>query len=191
MCSKLWRWLAVNCRATKGSAALTESGPSGRSMDSPSQAACKCSLAAEVLQSTGMLRLRASGISMLPTLWPGDCLTIQPHNFEQAQPGDLALYARDGRLFIHRVMRKCHLGDENFLIMRGDCMTEDDPPVPESDLLGKIATIHRRHIRIVPGQKLSPGSRLTAWLLCHWNLLLRATLRVHANFEWTFDRSRV
>jgi len=159
-------------------------------MTAPSQEACKCSLAAEVLQFTGMLQLRASGISMLPTLWPGDCLTIQSHSFEQAQPGDLVLYARSGRLFIHRVVRKCRIGEENFLIARGDCMTEDDPPVRERDLLGKITAIHRHNTRIVPGRKISPTRLLTAWLLCHWNLLLRATLRVHANFEWSFSRSR-
>jgi hypothetical protein len=159
-------------------------------MTAPSQEACKCSMAAEVLQSTGRLQLRASGISMLPTLWPGDCLTIQSHSFEQAQPGDLVLYARSGRLFIHRVMRKCRIGEENFLITRGDCMTEDDPPVQGRDLLGKIIAIRRHNTLIVPGRKLSPARLLTGRLLCHWNLLLRATLRVYANFEWSFERSR-
>jgi hypothetical protein len=159
-------------------------------MTAPSQEACKCSLAAEVLQSTGNLQLRASGISMLPTLWPGDCLNIQAHSCEQAQPGDLVLYARNGRLFIHRVMRKCRIGEENLLIARGDCMTEDDPPVRERDLLGKITAIHRHNTRIVPGRKVSSARLFTAWMLCHWNLLLRATLRVRANFEWWFDRSR-
>lgn len=159
-------------------------------MTAQSQEACKCSLAAEVLQSKGRLQLRASGISMLPTLWPGDCVTIQSHSFEQSQPGDLVLYARSGRLFIHRVMRKCSIGEENFLITRGDCMGEDDPPVRERDLLGKITAIHRHNTRIVPGRKVSPARQLAAWLLCHWSLLLRATLRVHANLEWSFDRSR-
>jgi len=159
-------------------------------MVASSQEECKCSLAAEVLRSTGMLQLRASGLSMLPTLWPGDCTTIQAYNFEQAQPGDLVLYVRSGRFFIHRVMRKCRLGEGKILITRGDCMTEDDPPVQERDLLGKITAIHRHHIRIVPGRKVSPARLLTAWLLCHWNLLLRATLRVYANCEWSFDRSR-
>ena len=134
-------------------------------MVASSQEACKCSLAAEVLRSTGMLQLRASGLSMLPTLWPGDCTTIQSYNFEQAQPGDLVLYVRSGRFFIHRVMRKCRLGEGKILITRGDCMTEDDPPVQERDLLGKITAIHRHHIRIVPGRKVSPARLLTAWLL--------------------------
>jgi hypothetical protein len=161
-------------------------------MSAPSQEACKCSLAAEVLQSTGMLQLRASGISMLPTVWPGDCLTIQSHSFEQTQPGDLVLHARGGRFFIHRVLRKCRPGEENFLITRGDCMSEDDAPVQERDLLGKITVIHRHGSRIMPRRKLSPAQLLLAWMLCHCSFLLRTTLRLHADgvFEWSLDSAR-
>ena len=130
---------------------------------------------------------------MLPTLWPGDCLTIQSHSIEEVQPGDLVLYARDGRFFVHRVTRKCRLGEETFLITRGDCMNEEDPPVEKRDLLGKVTEIDRHGSRIMPRRKLSPLQLFTAWLLCHCNLLLRAALRVHADraFEWSFDGSRV
>lgn len=162
-------------------------------MDASFREACKCNLAAEVLQSTGKLQLRAGGISMLPTLWPGDCLSIQSHSIEEVQPGDLVLYARDGRFFVHRVTRKCRSDEETFLITRGDCMNEEDPPVEKRDLLGKVTAIHRGGSRIVAGRKLSRLQLLTGWVLCHCNLLLRAALRVHADvgFEWSFDRSRV
>jgi signal peptidase I len=145
-------------------------------------------LAEEVLQSTGRLQLRASGVSMLPTLWPGDCLTIQSHSIEEIQPGDLVLYARGGRLFIHRVRRKCRSGEETFLITRGDCMPEEDPPVEKRHLLGKVTWIHRHGSQIMPGRKLSRSQLLGAWLLCHWNLLLRATLRIYTDraFGWLF-----
>jgi len=162
-------------------------------MDASFREACKCNLAAEVLQSTGNLQVRAGGISMLPTLRPGDCLSIQSHSIEEVQPGDLVLYARNGRFFVHRVTSKCRSGEETFLITRGDCMTEDDPPVANRDLLGKVTAIHRHGSRIMPRRKLSPLQLLTAWLFCHWNLFLRATLRVyaaHGGFEWSFDRSR-
>jgi len=35
-----------------------------------------CELAAEVLRSSGRLRLRATGTSMLPAVWPGDVLSV-------------------------------------------------------------------------------------------------------------------
>jgi hypothetical protein len=161
-------------------------------MDASFREACKYILAAEVLQSTGELRLRASGISMLPTLWPGDGLTIQSHSFEEVQPGDLVLYARGGRFFIHRVTRKCGSGEGTFLITRGDCMSEEDPPVKTRDLLGTVTAIHRRGSRITPRRKLSTLQLLAAWLLCHCNLLLRASLRVYAGaaWEWSLDSPR-
>jgi signal peptidase I len=157
-------------------------------MDASIREACKYSLAAEVLQSTGELRFRVSGISMLPTLWPGDGLTIQSHSFEEVQPGDLVLYARGGRFFIHRITRKCPSGEEKFLITRGDCMAEEDPPVKKRELLGKVIAIHRYGSQIMPRPKLSRLQLLSAWLLCHWNLLLRVTLRVYTDraFGWLF-----
>ena len=157
-------------------------------MDASIREACKYSLAAEVLQSTGELRFRASGISMLPTLWPGDCLTIRAHSIEEVQQGDVVLYARGGRFFIHRIRRKCPSGEEILLITRGDCMAEEDPPVKKGDLLGKVIAIHRHGSRIMPRRKLSRLQLLSAWLLCHWNLLLRATLRVYTDraFGWLF-----
>ena len=156
------------------------------------QEECRRALAAEILRSTGTLQLRATGVSMLPTLWPGDCLTIQSYNFEQAEPGDLALYARDGRFFIHRILRKCAAG-EKFLITRGDSMPCEDPQVLDRDLLGKVTAIHRHGSCITPARKLSPSRLLAAWLLCHWSFVLRAALRIYGNrgFEWSLDRARV
>jgi len=157
-------------------------------MDASIREACKHSLAAEVLQSTGELRFRASGISMLPTLWPGDCLSIRAHSIEEVQPGDIVLFARGGRFFIHRITRKCPSCDDTFLITRGDCMAEEDPPVKKRELLGKVIAIHRHGSRIMPRRKLSRLQSLSAWLLCHWNPLLRATLRVYTDraFGWLF-----
>jgi len=63
-------------------------------MNAQARAESKCSLAAEVLHSWGMLRLRTRGISMLPTLWPGDLVTVQSCSFEQVDPGEVVLYVR-------------------------------------------------------------------------------------------------
>src|SRR5438445_13727793 len=68
----------------------------------------KCELAAQVLKDTGMLRLRASGSSMLPSAWPGDILTIRSQSFAQGRPAALALYMRAGPCFIHRVIPVLH-----------------------------------------------------------------------------------
>jgi hypothetical protein len=88
----------------------------------------KQNLAAEVLRTSGKVRLAARGHSMLPTLWPGDPLTVQATPFEQVGPGDVILYQRWERFFIHRVLRKNSVAgsDRPSLVTRGDSMTGFD-----------------------------------------------------------------
>ena len=63
-----------------------------------------CELAAEVLRSSGKLRLRANGASMLPAVWPGDILHVRRQGVAEALPGDIVLFGREGRLVAHRVV---------------------------------------------------------------------------------------
>ena len=65
--------------------------------------ALKCELAGEVLRSSGRLRLRVTGWSMLPAIFPGDTLVIERANGESLGKGDIVLFHRDRRLFVHRV----------------------------------------------------------------------------------------
>ena len=115
---------------------------------------------------------------MLPSLWPGDLLTIESHESEQVEPGEIVLYMRGGRFFIHRVVGRGLDAKGTFLITRGDCMAENDPPVSSSELLGRITEIQRAGSVFMPARKLSQISRIAAYMLCHWSLIRRATLRL-------------
>jgi hypothetical protein len=79
----------------------------------------RCSLAAEALRSWGVVKLRARGVSMLPSLWPGDLLTVQFRRPEQVEPGELVLYMRHRRFFVHRVVSRRLAGNEVVLVARG------------------------------------------------------------------------
>jgi signal peptidase I len=147
-------------------------------MNFQAREAGRCSLVAEALRSWGRLRLRASGISMLPALWPGDLLTIQVHQLDQVKPGEIVLYMRGGRFFIHRAVSKSIDAKGTFLITRGDCMAENDLPVSRAELLGRICEIQRAGSVFVPARKLSPSQWVVAYMLCHWSLLRRLTLRL-------------
>jgi hypothetical protein len=151
-------------------------------MDLQTQEKGRCSLAADALRSWGRLRLRARGLSMLPTLWPGDFLTIQASSAEQIEPGEIVLYIREGRFFVHRVKikikNKCNAGDETFLIVRGDCMPDDDPPVQRSEVLGKVTGVQRAGSLFVPARRLSPFRKTVAYLFCHCNLFRQVGLRI-------------
>jgi hypothetical protein len=130
------------------------------------------------------LKLRATGISMLPTLWPGDLLTVHFVRPELTQAGDIVLSLRQGRFFVHRVMSRDLTLDEALLITRGDCMSENDPPIRRRELLGKITEVERAGSVFAPARTLSVFSKLLAWMFCHWELFRRVGLRL-----WTYRRA--
>src|ERR1700722_17098267 len=129
-------------------------------MNAQARNAGRCSLAAEGLRSWGTLKVRAAGVSMLPTLWPGDVLTVQPAEPEQVEPGEIVLYMRQGRFFIHRIVSQELSGNAGFLVARGDCMASDNPPVGHGELLGKVIEVRRSGSIFVPARKLALSRRL-------------------------------
>jgi Peptidase S24-like len=150
------------------------------SMDTPAvfdEEQIKCELAAQVLKDSGMLRLRASGSSMLPSVWPGDILTIRPQRFERWRPGDIALYMRAGHFFIHRVITVSNSGD--FLIVQGELLPQPDPPVVAEEVLGKVVAIERNGL---PVQTTWPSISLRIFASALWNcdFLLRVVMAIHA-----------
>src|ERR1700685_1088727 len=105
--------------------------------------ALKCELAGEVLSSSGSLRLRVTGWSMLPAIFPGDTLVIVPARSESVGKGDIVLCRRDGRLFAHRVSGKSGSASDFQIVTQGDGMRNPDPPVSSSQLLGKVSFVVR------------------------------------------------
>ena len=135
----------------------------------------KLDLAAEVLRAGGTLRLQALGNSMLPAIWPGDVLCIERSAGDEIVPGDIVLVAGDGRFFIHRLMEK----HESGWITRGDSLPQNDPPVEEVQVLGKVSTIHRKGRAVCPNGRVSPLAAVFAGMLCRWDLLRNVALRMH------------
>jgi len=137
-------------------------------------------LAAEILGSGGKIRLRALGSSMLPSLWPGDVLTIEGRSCHAPVPGDIVLVLRNQRAFIHRVKEKRDIGGSTQWITRGDAVPQHDPPVAASELLGRVASIQRNHRTIVPRRRPSTTARFLAWMLCHGDRFRSICLHVHS-----------
>ena len=127
--------------------------------------ATKCELASEVLRSFGTLRLQVTGWSMLPTVWPGDTLIIERVQSDTVSDGDIVLFGRDGRLFAHRLVSHCWKSAN--VLVRGDAMPALDPPVSESDLLGRVSFIMRDRKRIQPSRRLRFFERALAALVQH------------------------
>lgn len=128
----------------------------------------KCDLGAQALKSSGTLRLRALGFSMLPSIWPGDVLTIQSQDSDECSVGDIVLYMSAGYFFIHRVSRVSDSGD---LIVKGDGLPQSDPPVQAQQVLGKVVAIEHDGRHFQPSQAstsagiLARSSRRSGFLL--------------------------
>jgi len=140
--------------------------------------AVKCELAGEVLRSSGMLRLRVMGWSMLPAVWPGDTLVVERVGGDVVSAGDIILFSRHQRLFAHRVVAKEGIGAAGILT-RGDAMPQADPPVADGDLLGRVCAILRNGKHIEPVKTRSFSQRAVAALVRNSEVAARVVVGVH------------
>jgi signal peptidase len=140
--------------------------------------ALKCELAGEVLRSSGTLRLRVTGWSMLPAVMPGDTLVIERVSGDAVSEGDIVLFGRDRRFFVHRVITKGQPQNAE-LVTRGDAMRTPDPPVPESDLLGRVSFILRNGKCLKPSQSWRFSERAVAALVQRSTFAARVVVGVH------------
>ena len=114
-------------------------------------------LVAEVLGRFGEVRLRVTGSSMLPSVQPGDVLTIRRCVMSAVESGAIVLCTRDGRLFAHRVVSRRN----THLVTRGDALEWQDPPVRQDQLLGRVVALTRNGRQRQP-PSLTIGRRITA-----------------------------
>ena len=132
-------------------------------------------LAAEVVRSFGALRLRVTGSSMLPAIRPGDVLWISRCGLAEADLGDIVLYTRHRRLFVHRIVARSGA----HLVTQGDAITDPDPPVNGAELLGKVVRIQRRGRPIRIRSQLKLPGRAVAALIRRSPLAGRLFTRLH------------
>lgn len=139
----------------------------------------KFGLAAEMLRGRGTVHLKAWGTSMLPSVWPGDLLTIQGAADDEVVPGDIVLVRRNNRFLVHRLIEMRPSQDCDSLITRGDAMPDNDPPAAVSELLGRVAGIRRGDRSFVPSRRVSLLDSALARALCRWGRFRSLTLRIH------------
>ena len=140
----------------------------------------KHDLAAEVLRQFGEVRLKVTGASMLPSVWPGDVLTVRRRSPAELLPGRIVLCVRDQGFVAHRLIGR--QGDR--ILTRGDSHLRDDPPFGEDEVLGEVVSILRN------GRPAALTStwwhRSFSWVLRHSELCTRMALRLRRsiNLSW-------
>lgn len=87
--------------------------------------------------------IRVSGNSMLPFLWNGDAVLIEPRG-AGVVPGDIVVYFMGDVLLIHRAVRITRDVNGRMLRTKGDFAVSLDPgTVRETDLIGKAVAVRR------------------------------------------------
>ena len=112
-----------------------------------------CGLAEEIVRTFGEVRLRVSGTSMVPSILPGDFVSIQKASMPDISAGEIVVYLRKGRFVVHRVVDRNAAGAADHsegprLITRGDRLRQDDAPVTEPELLGRVVSIERDNRKV-------------------------------------------
>jgi signal peptidase I len=123
------------------------------------------------LRADGSVCFRVLGASMFPWLRSGDLVFVRSFTYEQASRGDVVLFERGGRLFVHRVIQAAVAGagarQRGALITKGDALDSADEPVTRAEFLGRVIRVHRgnRHIdvesmvRVMIGRLIARFSR--------------------------------
>ena len=127
-----------------------------------SATALKCALAGGSSALVRQLRFTATGWSMLPAVWPGDTLLIERIRSGQVRVDDIVLVGRAGRLCAHRVIAASGGPESRQWITQGDGMAVPDPPVAESELLGRVTYLIRAGRLLKAPARLSLVGRAVA-----------------------------
>ena len=136
-------------------------------------------LAAEVLRSFGEVRFVARGSSMLPGIYPGDLLTVSRVTPASVRAGHVVLVSRDGHFCAHRVVCRSARNGAPSLVTRGDAVSDEDPPVSERELIGRVTGVMRGRKRIELPEKLGLGRRILAWAARNSEAMAAWLLRWH------------
>jgi hypothetical protein len=92
------------------------------------------------------LRVRVRGYSMFPCIRDNDVVTISPVDARTSFLGLAVafIHPRTNKLFFHRVISQ----DEGTCVIKGDCLSCADGPIPITNILGVITDIERNGRRV-------------------------------------------
>lgn len=137
----------------------------------------KRELAREQLRSSGTLRLRVTGRSMLPSIWPGDVLVVESFSSNDVLQGDIVLFGAGARFVAHRVVSRNV--DHSRIQTQGDAVGQADQPISRGELMGKVSFILRDGKCIEPGKSLGLPERAIAALFRRSQVAARVVVGIH------------
>jgi hypothetical protein len=139
----------------------------------------RLNLAADVLHRFGEVRFVAHGSSMIPSIYPGDLLTVRSESIADARCGEIVLFLLSGRFFVHRVMRKWPERNRIVFATRGDALSQEDPSVDASQLLGRVTSILRHGKKVKLATRFNPWTKFLRWGVRNSDTFAKTLLAAH------------
>lgn len=97
----------------------------------------------DALRTRGRVLLKAYGSSMQPWVRPGDIGVIRKITVENVRRGDLVLFLRHQRLFVHRIVGERVTFGVHEVSAKGDAHPTTDGWLEKGELLGRVVFIFR------------------------------------------------
>lgn len=102
-----------------------------------------------------IMKVRADGYSMFPSLKPGSVIYIQPVTGDTTPfPGEIVAWKRESGLVVHRLVRILKNDGNILFITRGDSCTIEDKAVGADQVVGKVIRVEDLKGRIITGEDL-------------------------------------
>ncbi len=89
------------------------------------------------------LPFRISGGSMMPSLWPGERVTVHAIEPTALRIGEIVVFKTGESLVVHRIVRCPTDASTGCWVTRGDAAVDDDPPFAATELLGVVRSVRR------------------------------------------------
>ena len=103
------------------------------------RSAVSCELVRDVARRFGEVRVKVTGSSMIPAVWPGDVITARHRELAELQRGQIVLYQREGRMIAHRIISIQGMN----VVTRGDALQHEDPSIGDREIVGEVVYVLR------------------------------------------------
>ncbi len=155
----------------------------------PSRESLKLELAAEILRNFAEVQFVARGSSMLPAIYPGDCLTVRAFDGRVPRCGDVVLCRIADGFRVHRIVRILGEVSARLYVLRGDALTDEDAPVGSGELLGRVTLSERRGQVLELRAAMGMWQRALSMVVRRSKIAAALLLRWHALQEQNFRRA--
>jgi signal peptidase I len=92
-----------------------------------------------------ILKIKANGYSMYPSIKPGTTIFIEPlEDYSDLLPGEIIAWKRESGFVVHRFLRTEYRGNEVYYYTRGDSCRFEDKPFTSNQIAGKVIRTENR-----------------------------------------------